>query len=176
MVFGGEPLRGAPEDGMRLVSFRILVGSLVLLLAAAGPLAATEATIEGTWALDLKASRNIPEAQKGVDLRIAVKGDQVTISRLAGEIVIGEPLVLTLDGAEKAQGVAGQRSTLRSKWLAKGTKFELVVQMPEPGSVFIAVQSVVTEVSPSGGTLTRTYNTRRAKDKEYRLLVYRRKP
>ena len=161
---------------MRVVSFRFLVGSLVLLLAAAGPLAAEEATVEGTWVLDAKASRNVPEAQKGVDLRIGVRDDAVTISRHTGEITIGEPLVVKLDNVERAQGIAGARSTMKAKWLEKGKKFELVVSMPEPGSVFIAVQSVVTEVSPSGGTLTRTYNTRRAKEKEYRLLVYRRKP
>jgi hypothetical protein len=160
---------------MMAVSFRLLVGSLVVVLAAAGPLAAQEATLDGIWTLDLKASRNVPEAQKGVDLKIAVHDDQLTIARFAGQVAIGEPMLLTLDGKSRPLDVGGQKATMTSKWLKRPTKFELVISMPQPGSVFIAVQSVVTEVSPTGGTLTRTYETRRAKELEYRLLVYRRK-
>lgn len=161
---------------MRVVPLRFLVGSLLLLLAAAGPLAADEATLQGVWVLDLKASRNVPEAQKGVDLKIGVKGDQMTIARFAGEVPIGEPLVLTLDGRDRSQPIGGQPATMSSKWLVAGKKFEQVVTMPQPKSVFIAVQTVVTEISPSGGTMTRAYTTRLAKEREERLLVYRRKP
>ena len=160
---------------MMAVSLRLLVGSLVVLLAAAGPLAAQEPTLEGVWVLDLKASRNVPEAQKGVDLKIAVRGDQLTIARFVGDAPVGEPQVLTLDGVNRPQKIGGQAATVRAKWLTPGTKFALVVPLPQPGSVFIVVQTVVSEVSPSGGTMTRAYTTRRAKDREERNLVYRRK-
>jgi hypothetical protein len=160
---------------MMAVSLRLLVGSLVVLLAAAGPLAAQEPTLEGVWALDVKASRNVPEAQKGVDLKIAVRGDQLTIARFVGDAPIGEPQVLTLDGVSRPQKIGGQAATVSAKWLVPGKKFELVVTMPQPGSVFIVVQTVVSEVSPSGGTMTRAYTTRRAQDREERNLVYRRK-
>jgi len=161
---------------MRVVSLRFLVGSLALLLAAAGPLAAEEPTLQGVWVLDAKASRNVPEAQKGVDLKIGVRGNQLSIARYAGEIQIGEPLVLTLDGKSRSQPIGGQPATMSAKWLAEGKKFEQVVTMPQPKSVFVAVQTVVTEVSPTGGTMTRAYTTRLAKEREERLLVYRRKP
>lgn len=157
------------------VSFRVFVCSLVLLLAAAGPLAAQESTLQGTWLLDVKASKNVPEAQKGVDLKIALKGNQVTIARFVGEKAVGEPMVLTLDGIKRPQDVGGQRATIEAKWLARGTKFQQVVSMQQQGSVFVATQSVVTEVSPSGGTMTRTYEIKLATEVEDRILVYRRK-
>ena len=160
---------------MRVVFLRLFVCSLGLLLAAAGPLAAQESTLQGTWALDLKSSQNVPEAQKGVDLKIAFRGNQVTISRFVGDKAVGEPMVLTLDGAKRSQDVGGKPATIVAKWLTRGTKFEQVVSMPQPGSVFVATQSVVTEVSPSGGTMTRTYAIRLANETEDRLLVYRRK-
>jgi hypothetical protein len=157
------------------VSFRVFVCSLGLLLAVAGPLGAQESTLQGSWALDVKASKNVPEAQKGVDLKIAMKGNQVTIARFVGEKPIGEPMVLTLDGIKRPQDVGGQRATIEAKWLVRGTKFQQVVSMPQPGSVFVATQSVVTEVSPSGGTMTRTYEIKLATEVEDRILVYRRK-
>ena len=157
------------------VFLRVFVCSLGLLLAAAGPLAAEESTLQGTWVLDLKSSQNVPEAQKGVDLKIAFRGNQVTIARFVGEKAVGEPMVLTLDGAKRPQDVGGKPATMVAKWLTRGTKFEQVVSMPQPGSVFVATQSVVTEVSPSGGTMTRTYSIKLANETEDRLLVYRRK-
>ena len=161
---------------MRVVSFRFLVGSLVLLLAAAGPLAAQETSLQGVWVLDVKASKNVPDSQKGVDLKIAIRGNELTTTRLAGERPIGQPMLLTLDGMRRPQEVGGQRATISAKWLARGTKFEQVVSMQQQGSVFAATQKIVTEVSPSGGTMTRTYEIKMANETEERLLVYRRKP
>ena len=160
---------------MRVVSLRFVVSAMVVLLAAAGPLAAADTTLQGSWALDMKASNNVPEAQKGVDLKVVVDGDKLTITRLLGEVAIGEPLVLTLDGKDRPQTVGGQPATISAKWLARGTKLEQTVTMPQPASVFIAVQTIVTEVSPTGGTMTRTYTTRLAKERKESLLVYRRK-
>ena len=157
------------------VSFRVFVCFLGLLFAVAGPLAAEETTLQGTWALDLKSSQNVPEAQKGVDLKVALKGNQVTIARFVGEKAVGEPMVLNLDGIKRPQDVGGQRGTIEAKWLSRGTKFEMVVSLPQPGSVFIATQTIVTEVSPSGGTMTRAYTIKLAKEVDERLLVYRRK-
>ena len=163
---------------MRVVFFRSIVGSLflALVLAAAGPLAADELTLEGTWVLDVKASKNVPEAQKGVDLRIGIRDPQLTITRLAGDRPIGEPMVLMLDGKSRPQDVAGQRATVTAKWLVKDRKFEHVVSMIQAGSVFATTQTIVTEVSDTGGTLMRKYTVRQAKDTQERALVYRRKP
>lgn len=163
---------------MRVVSLRSIVGSLILalVLAAAGRLAAEEPTLEGTWVLDVKSSKNVPEAQKGVDLRIALRDPQVTITRLAGDRPIGEPMVLMLDGKSRPQDVAGQRATVSASWLVKGRKFEHVVSMMQAGSVFATTQTIVTEVSETGGTLLRKYTIRQAKDTQERVLVYRRKP
>ncbi len=160
---------------MRVHSFRFLVGSLLLALAAASPLAAQEATLQGTWTLDVKASQNVPEAQKGVDLQIALKDVQLSITRLVGEKVVGEPMVAILDGATRPQEIGGQRATVSAKWLKPGTSFEYLVTMMQQGSVFATKQSIVTEVSPSGGTMTRKYVIRLARETQERLLVYRRK-
>ena len=70
---------------MKVGSSRFVVFSLALLLVAAGPLAAEELTLQGTWTLDLKASQNVPEAQKGVDLKIAFRGNQLTTARFVGD-------------------------------------------------------------------------------------------
>lgn len=163
---------------MRVVIFRSIVGSLFLamVLAATGPLAADEPTLEGTWVLDVKSSKNVPEAQKGVDLRVAVHDPQVTITKLAGERPIGEPMILMLDGKSRPQDVGGQRATVSAKWLVKDRKFEHVVSMMQAGSVFATTQTIVTEISETGGTLMRKYTIRQAKDTQERVLVYRRKP
>jgi hypothetical protein len=160
---------------MNVASLRALTGSLAFVLAAAGPLAAAEPTLEGTWVLDLKSSRNVPEAQKGVDLKIELRDEQMTIRRFVGEVGVGEPMVVTVDGKSRSQNLGKQRATVTAKWLVRDRKVEQVVSMPQPGSVFIAVQTVVSEVSASGGTMTRTYSTRLAKEREERFLVYRRK-
>jgi hypothetical protein len=159
---------------MRVVSLW-LAGSLVFLLAAAGPLAAEETTLQGTWALDVKASKSVPEAQKGVDLRIATRDKQMTITRLVGDKPLGEPMVLFLDGTSRPQEVGGQRATVVVKWLVPDRKFEHVITMMQPGSVFATTQTIVTEVSPTGSTMTRKYVIRQARDTQERLLVYRRK-
>ena len=160
---------------MRVDSFRFLVGPLILVLAAAGSAAAQENTLEGTWVLDVKASNNVPESQKGVDLKIALHDNQMSLARFVGEKAIGEPLSFKLDGVGRAQNLNGQRATLRAKWLTPEKKFEMVVSMPQADSLIILVQTVVTEISPTGGTMSRNYVTRRDKDREDRLLVYRRK-
>lgn len=151
------------------------VGSLAIVLAAAGPLAAEEATLQGNWALDVKASKNVPEAQKGVDLKIGIRDNQMTIARVVGDKPSGEPMVLFLDGVSRPQEVGGQRATVVVKWLEKEKKFEHVITMMQPGSVFATTQTIVTEVSPTGSTMTRKYVVRQARDTQERLLVYRRK-
>jgi hypothetical protein len=160
---------------MRLDSFRFLVGPLVLALAVAGSAAAQETTVVGTWALDLKASQNVPEAQKGVDLKISVDGKLLTTARFAGETAVGEPAVIILDGVSRPQTVGGQKATVVAKWLKPGVAYEHVISMMQTGSVFPTTQKIVTEASSTGTTLTRRYEVRRAQDVQDRLLVYRRK-
>ena len=161
---------------MRVVTLRSLVGSLVLLLAVAGPAAAEdEATLQGTWVLDQKASKNVPEAQKGVDLKIAIRDTQVSVARFVGERAVGEPMVLILDGVSRPQTVGKQRATVKVKWLVRDKSFEHVITMMQPGSVFATTQTIVTEVSPTGGTMLRKYVIRQARETQERQLVYRRK-
>lgn len=160
---------------MRLKLYGFLVGISILALAAAGSAVAQDAGLQGDWVLDAKASNNVPESQKGVDLKIALAGKEMTITRLVGEKVVGEPLVFNLDGIRRPQTLGGQQATVSAKWLTPDKKFELVVSMPQTGSAFMLVQTVVTEVSPTGGTITRNYTTRKGPEREDRLLVYRRK-
>ena len=160
---------------MRVDLFRFLVGPLVLVFAAAGSAAAQETPVVGTWTLDMKASQNVPEAQKGVDLKISVDGKLLTTARFAGEKAVGEPAVLILDGVSRPQDVGGQKANVVAKWLKPGVAYEHVVSMNQAGSVFSTTQKVVTEVSPTGTTLTRRYEIRRAQESQDRLLVYRRK-
>ena len=161
---------------MRVVSLRSIVGTLVLVLAAAGPLAADPPTLEGTWLFDARASKSVPEALKGVDLKIAVNDSQVTITKLAGDRPIGEPMIVIVDGKSRAQDVGGQRATVSAKWLEKGRRFEHVISMMQAGSVFGTTQTIVTEVSDTGGTMMRKYSIRQARETQERVLVYRRKP
>ena len=54
--------------------------------------------------------------------------------------------------------------------------FEHVVSMMQPGSVFPTTQTIVTEVSPTGTTMTRRLRRSGvAQESQDRLLVYRRK-
>ena len=163
---------------MRVVSLRSIVGFLVLVLvlAAAGPLAAEAPSLDGTWLFDAKASKNVPEALKGVDLKIEVKDPQVTITKLVGERPVGEPMIVMLDGKSRPQDVGGQRATVSAKWLEKGRRFEHVVSMMQAGSVFATTQTIVTEVSETGSTMMRKYSIRQARETQERVLVYRRKP
>jgi hypothetical protein len=85
-------------------------------------------------------------------------------------------MVLMLDGKSRPQDVGGQRATVSAKWLVKDRKFEHVVSMMQAGSVFATTQTIVTEVSDTGGTLMRKYTVKQAKDTQERALVYRRKP
>ena len=70
----------------------------------------------------------------------------------------------------------GTPTSYEPDWSWTGSQTVTVYLAPQPGSVFDATQTVVTEVSPTGGTLTRTYVIKLGKDSEDRLLVYRRKP
>lgn len=161
---------------MRVVSLRSIVGALFLILAAAGPLAADPPTLEGTWLFDARASKSVPEALKGVDLKIVVNDLQVTITKLAGDRPIGEPMIVIVDGKSRPQDVGGQRATVSAKWLEKGRRFEHVITMMQAGSVFATTQTILTEVSETGGTMMRKYSIRRARETQERMLVYRRKP
>ncbi len=161
---------------MRVVSLRSIVGALVLVLATAGPLAADPPALEGTWLFDARASKSVPEALKGVDLKIVVNDPQVTIMKLAGDRPIGEPMIVIVDGKSRPQDVGGHRATVSARWLEKGRRFEHVISMMQAGSVFATTQTIVTEVSETGGTMMRKYSIRQARETQERVLVYRRKP
>lgn len=152
---------------------RRLVRLLPVVLLAVAPVASAQ-SLQGTWVLDLKASQNVPDAQKGVDLKITVRGNEMTILREVAGKPIGSPLVLKLDGVARQMDVGGgQRAQVECRWLARGTTVQQVVKLPMPGSLIPAVQTTVYELSPDGKTLKKGQTIDQAGDVTDRTMVYR---
>ncbi len=144
-------------------------------ILAAAPVAAAQ-SLQGTWVLDLKASQNVPDAQKGVDLKVMVRGNELTILREVSGKTIGTPLLYTLDGVTRQMDVGGgQRAAVEARWLIRGTTVQQVIKMPTPGSLTLAVQTTVMEVSPDGNTLKRAQTLVQGGETTDRMMVYRRK-
>ena len=151
------------------------------LVVAAALVASIEArgqtpTLEGIWALDVKASKNVPESQKGLDLKIGVKGDQFSTVFITGAGPVGTPLVYTLDGKSRQMDLGGGTlAQVSARWVVNGTKIEQVVSLPVPGSVVFARHRTLTELSPDGARLIRTQEVSRAGEATDRILIYKRK-
>ena len=144
--------------------------AIAIAFAPALPALAAGFPIEGTWALDAKASENVPESKKGVDLRIERKGNQITTTRLVGGKPVGEPLVVVTDGTARPFEASGQKGTVSAFWSGgdKALEQELKVGVEE--------QHAVITLSAEGGTMTRVESILKAGVKtSERKLVYRRK-
>ena len=131
--------------------------------------------IEGTWTLDERASSNVPEAVKGVDLKITLKGRELTTVRVFEGKALGEPVSLTIDaGPEEKEIGKGQRGTVEVRWKDAGKTLEQTIRM-KLGGVTPVVQTTLTTFSEDGQVMTRQQTTVQGGEKMERKLVYRRK-
>lgn len=158
-----------------------LLGLLVLPLPAAAqepPAAEPEAPFDGLWGLNEKASRDVPESAKGVDLKIAIRGKQFIMQRLVVGKPVGDAFVLVLDGKTREMELGGgNRAMVDGRWVKEHWVIEQNVRMlTSTGPGLPPVQRTVNTVSADGQTLTRVQTTHHFGRSEDRVLVYRRKP
>jgi len=131
--------------------------------------------IAGEWKLDERASRNIPDSMKGIDLKIWVKGDELYTQRQFEGAPVGEPLSVRLDGQPvEKELVKGQRGSIQASWKAAGKLLEQIVKMRQANLIPI-VQTTLVSISADGKVMTRVQTTQQANDSSERILVYRRK-
>lgn len=155
-----------------MTRFRACAPALGLLLAfgLALPLLGAEFPIEGTWTLDLKASQNVPESKKGVDLLIEKKGNEITTSRLVGGKPVGDPLSVVPDGKERPVRTDGPKTTVDAFFSKDGKSLEQELK------VGVEEQHAVITLSPDGKTMTRVETMSKAGVKtSERTLVYRKR-
>ena len=151
------------------------VGLLLTALSATALAAGASMPIAGDWRLDDRASRNIPDAMKGVDLKITLKGNELVTQRLFEGAPVGEPLAVSLDGPPVEKELAkGQRGTIEARWKAGGKLLEQIVKMKQQNLIPI-VQTTLVSISDDGKVMTRVQTTDQAGNATERILVYRRK-
>jgi hypothetical protein len=149
--------------------------AFVLFALASAAAESAVMPIQGDWRLDERASRNVPDAMKGVDLKIWLKGKELYTQRLFEGAPVGEPLVVPLDGVPTERELSkGQRGTIEGRWKADGKLLEQVVKMKQQNLIPI-VQTTLVSVSADGKTMTRIQTTQSAGDSTERILIYRRK-
>ena len=157
---------------MRSSTFCRAAVVLVFLTAAT---AFAGSPIEGTWTLDERASSNAPDSVKGVELKITVKGKELTTQRFFEGRSLGEPVSLKIDaGPEDKEIGKGQRGTVEIRSSDAGKTLEQTVRMKE-GGVTPVVQTTLTTISDDGQVMTRQQTTTRGGEKTERRLVYRKK-
>lgn len=145
------------------------------VLAATAFAAGASMPIAGDWKLDDRASRNIPDAMKGIDLKITMKGNELITQRLFEGAPVGDPLAVVLDGQPVEKELAkGQRGTIQAQWKAGGKLLEQVVKMRQANLIPI-VQTTLVSISEDGKVMTRVQTTDQAGNTSERVLVYRRK-
>ncbi len=148
--------------------------ALCVIFATASAAAATM-PIAGEWRLDERASRNIPDSMKGIDLRVWIKGNDLYTQRLFEGSPVGEPLSVSLDGHEVEKDlVKGQRGSIQASWKAGGKLLEQIVKMKQANLIPI-VQTTLVSISDDGKVMTRVQTTAQAGSSSERILVYRRK-
>ena len=77
--------------------------------------------IQGTWVLDAKNSKNVPDSIKSIDLQIILKGREVFTQRLFEGAPVGDPTVLVLDGISREREIAkGTMGAVAGSWKAGG--------------------------------------------------------
>lgn len=156
----------------RLVSFA--AGSALCFTIAASARAEVMA-IQGTWRLDERASTNVSDQIKGIDLRIELKGNKLSTQRLFEDAPVGDPLVLTLDGVAVTREIAkGQQGTITAQWKAGGKILEQVVKTKAANLIEVTQKTVVT-VTDDGQIMTRVQTQTGGGATSERVLIYRRK-
>jgi hypothetical protein len=159
--------RTAPARLLALVAVAASLSSAPLL--AAHP-------IEGLWVLNERASKNVPVALKGVDLKIGVRGFEVSIQKLVDSRADGDPLAIVVDGTPHNTEIGGRKASIEGRWVTEGKVLEQVIRMKSSATAGIpAIQKTVSTVSEDGQTLTRVQQTIQFGKSEERTLVYRRK-
>jgi len=161
---------------MRLVTRLGAPAAVVLCAFAAAAVAAGPSMpIQGEWKLEERASRNVPDTMKGIDLKITIKGNELFTQRLFEGAPVGEPLAVSLDGQPVEKELAkGQRGTIQASFKAGGKMLEQVVKMKQANLIPI-VQTTLVSISEDGKVMTRVQTTAQAGSSSERILVYRRK-
>jgi hypothetical protein len=131
--------------------------------------------LQGVWKLDEKASKNIPDSLKMVDLKITLNGKTLSTQRQVDGANVGDPLVLALDGVPAEREIAkGQRGTLQGTWKAGGKLLEQVVKT-KASNLLSVTQTTLITVSEDGKVMTRVQTTDTAGDRTDRVLIYRKR-
>jgi hypothetical protein len=153
----------------------LLALGCVALLATA-PRAAAQAMpgIQGTWELDTKHSQNIPDAARGVDLKISLKGRELMTQRLVDGAPVGTPFTISLDGVPREREIVpGQRGQVGAEWKADGKLIVQTIKMKT--GVLDTVQVTNITVSEDGDVMTRVQTTKTGAGTTDRVLIYRKK-
>lgn len=149
------------------------VGGVVVLAGLAGP-AAAQHKIDGVWRLDEKNSRNVPDALKGIDLKIVVRGRQLSTQHLFDGAPVGDPFVVTLDGVPAPVDLGkGRKATVTATWKEQGRIFQQVIKTTQ--GMLDVVQTTMTTVSDDGQVMYRNQVQKAGPEETVRELVYRKK-
>jgi hypothetical protein len=162
---------------MRAQVRTLVVCTLPLLAAvlAAPAVVGQPLPIQGRWKLDEKASRNVSDQAKGIDLEIKLSGKTFSTQRIFDGAPVGDAVVLTLDGAAVEREIAkGQRGTMMGRWIAGGKGIEQTITMKQANFLTVT-QTTVTTLSPDGKIMTRVQTTKGGGDTTERVYIYRKK-
>ncbi len=144
-------------------------------LAIAGGVSA-QMPIEGTWRLDLKESKDVPDQMKNVDLKITLKGKVLTTARVVDALQIGDPVVVTIgEPPSERKFSSTMKGTIEANWKDGGKALEQVIRSTLAGTVIPVVQKTLITVSSDGKRMTRTQTTLQAGVSSERVLVYTRR-
>ena len=155
---------------------RVATWAIGLLMLAGYPvLQAGVMPIQGTWILDYKNSKNVPDSVKSIDLQIVLKGHELFTQRLFEGAPIGEPTVLILDGVSREREIAkGTMGAISGSWKANGKLIEQVVKT-RAANLLEVVQTTNVTVTDDGELMTRVQTTLQAGERNERVMIYRRK-
>lgn len=159
---------------MRKRPLSVAAGSIVFILLSSS-LHAEVMAIQGTWRLDEKASTNVSDQMKGIDLRFELKGNKLSVQRLFEDAPVGDPLVVTLDGVPVTREIAkGQPGTIAAQWKAGGRILSQTVTT-KVANLIEVTQTTVTTVTDDGQIMTRVQTQKGGGTTTERVLIYRRK-
>lgn len=151
-----------------------LLAAMALVTGITTEAAAQIMPIQGTWELDVRHSQNVPDAAKGVDLRISLKGRDLETRRLVDGAPVGNPFVLTLDGVMRDREIVpGQRGEVSGEWKAGGKLIVQTIKMKT--GILDTVQTTNITVSEDGEVMTRVQTTKTGAGSTDRVLIYRKK-
>jgi hypothetical protein len=131
--------------------------------------------IQGTWVLDAKNSKNVPDSIKNIDLKIMLRGRELFTQRLFEGAPVGEPTVMVLDGVPREREIAkGTMGSISAAWRVNGKLLVQVVKT-RAANLMEVVQTTNVTVTDDGEVMTRVQTTVQAGELNDRVLIYRRK-